>query len=236
MRTLQEIRDAIRHLSFAERKSLWEWFHELVGGGDFVAESAPAYGAAREAGYVTVEEYLELDDSGDVRYEYVAGEVFAMSGPSLRHTRIVGNVFNAFSEHLRGKPCEAFVAHARVHIRHQRNQFYYYPDVVVACDVEEQAQEKRDLEGSRLVVEVLSPSTARIDRGEKAWSYRQIPTLEEYVLIAQRGPEVTIFRRSENWQPIVINSLDAAAELRSIGLSLPLARIYERVMWANETR
>jgi len=77
---------------------------------------------------------------------------------------------------------------------------------------------------------VLSPSTEKIDRREKALNYRQIATLEEYVLIAQNRPRVEIQRRADEWRPTFVTSLDATAEFNSIGLSLPLTQIYEGVL------
>ncbi len=85
----------------------------------------------------------------------------------------------------------------------------------------------RDVSNPRLVVEVLSPSTRRIDKHEKAMNYRSIATLEEFVLIEQKRPEVIIQRRSEEWTPQVLTSLEDVAEFRSIALSLELQRIYE---------
>ena len=82
----------------------------------------------------------------------------------------------------------------------------------------------------RLIVEVLSPSTERTDRREKASNYRQIPSLEEYVLVTQRKAEVTICRRSDHWAPLILSSLEDTVEFRSIELSLPLGQIYEGVL------
>ena len=79
------------------------------------------------------------------------------------------------------------------------------------------------------MIEVLSPSTARFDRREKVASYREIPSIEEYVLVAQKPAHVLIYRRAEQWKPQVIESLDGVLDLRSVGLALPVARIYEGV-------
>ena len=79
----------------------------------------------------------------------------------------------------------------------------------------------------RLVIEVLSPSTARTDRQEKAVNYREIPSLEECILVAQKNALVTIYRRAQEWRPVILDSPDGVLELRSIGLELPLATIYE---------
>jgi Uma2 family endonuclease len=79
----------------------------------------------------------------------------------------------------------------------------------------------------KVIVEVLSTSTAGVDRQEKRIAYREIAELEEYLIVAQESAQVTIFRRSESWQPVILDSLEESLELRSVGLTIPLAQIYE---------
>ena len=190
-----------------------------------VAEPGAAYGARVERGLMSIEEYLKFEEGTPIRHEYVAGEVFAMSGGSRKHALIAGNVFAAFHAHLRGSPCSSFINDFKLHLDVNESKFFfYYPDVMVAC--EPQADD-RFCTNPRLIVEVLSPSTEHTDRREKASNYRQIPALEEYVLVAQRMAEVTIYRRSEHWSPLILSSLGETAEFRSIELSLPLGQIYE---------
>jgi Uma2 family endonuclease len=104
------------------------------------------------------------------------------------------------------------------------DDIFYYPDIMVACG--HIGIEKYYLSNPTLIVEVLSPSTESIDRREKALHYRQISTLEEYVLVAQDAPEVTIYRRADEWALSTLRALQDVAEFRSIDLSLPLAEIY----------
>ena len=125
----------------------------------------------------------------------------------------------------RGGPCRTYVQDVKIRLTVGRDEIFYYPDVSVACGPQD--LEKVFLTDPKLIVEVLSPSTERVDRGEKSLNYREIPALEEYVLIAQHKPEVTLYRRSEDWRAQVLIQPDAAAELRSIALTLPLDRIYE---------
>ncbi len=105
---------------------------------------------------------------------------------------------------------------------------YYYPDVMVACGAH--ALERNALQDPKLICEVLSPFTARIDRREKALNYWQMLSLEEYVLVEQDQHEITIFRRAENWAARLLIGADAIAEFQSIGLSLPMAQIYDGVL------
>lgn len=171
-----------------------------------------------------VEDYLKYEADGRVRHEYIAGEIFAMTGASVEHNRIAGRIFNAFANHLRGGPCEAYMSDVKVRLKNNMEDIFYYPDVMVACGRE--GAEKYYIRNPKLIVEVLSPTTEAIDRREKSLHYRQIPSLEEYVLVAQDNCEVTIQRRSEEWQPTILTSPTMTAEFRSIGFSLPLAQIY----------
>lgn len=176
---------------------------------------------------LSVEGYLAYEADGRLRHEYIAGEIFAMTGASLEHNIIAGNLFNAFSNQLRGGPSRAFMADFKVRLKNGMDDIFYYPDVMVACGHE--GIEKYYLTNPTLIVEVLSPTTEAIDRREKALHYRQLPALEEYALVAQEGNEVTLYRRASNWGCSVVRTLDAIAEFHSIGLSLPLAMIYEGV-------
>jgi Uma2 family endonuclease len=171
-----------------------------------------------------VEDYLAYETDGRLRHEYLAGEIFAMTGASLEHNIISGNLFNAISNHLRGGPCRAFMSDFKVRLKIGMDEIFYYPDVMVACG--QGGIEKYYLTSPVLIIEVLSPSTEAIDRREKALHYRQIATLEEYALVAQDGCEVTLYRRTDEWGLITLRALEELAEFRSIGLSLSLEEIY----------
>lgn len=118
-----------------------------------------------------------------------------------------------------------YMSDVKVKLQVNRDVHVYYPDVMVVCDRD--PQEDRYLENPKLIVEVLSTSTAGVDRHEKRVAYRGIAALVEYVIVAQNLTEVTVFRRDENWEPKVLESLDATLELRSIDLRLPLSQVYE---------
>jgi Uma2 family endonuclease len=223
--TLQDIQQAIDRLSPTERYSIAMWILESRGPGDHVAEPAGAYNAAPEIRLLSVEDYLELEMGATTRHEYVAGEIFAMCGASVAHNLIIGNVHRAFANHLHGGPCRTFLSGYKVRLKINRDEFLYYPDVMVACGRE--GVEKYFLRNPKVIIEVLSPSTEGTDRREKFINYRRIPTLEEYILIAQDTPEVTIYRRSTEWKPTVLTALEAIGEIQSIELSLPLAQVYD---------
>ena len=128
---------------------------------------------------LTVEEYLDVEDSLAWRHEYVAGETYAMSGESRRHNRIVGNVFARLWADVRGGPCRVSVNGVKL----RTADVVYYPDVMVACGPE--PADPRLEEAPCLVVEVLSPSTERTDRREKAMVYHGIPSLGAYLVVEQ---------------------------------------------------
>ena len=226
MNTLQDIQHAIGQLPFGERVTLLEWVLESSPLSYHVAESAPAYAAAPAGvSFMTVDEYLKWEEHSPINHEYIAGQIFAMTTPVLRHQAILGNLHAAFHAHLKGGPCKAYVSNIKVQLKVDRADIVYCPDVLVACGPQE--MEQPIPQDSRLIVEVLSPSTQSIDRREKLLNYRFIPSLEEYVIVAQRTQCVTVHRRSEEWRPIVAEAPDAGIEFRSIGLTLALTSLYE---------
>lgn len=119
------------------------------------------------------------------------------------------------------------MADVKVRLNLANDDIFYYPDVMVACDPRD--TDKFFKRFPKVLVEVMSESTERIDRREKRWSYQQIETLEEYVLVAQDRMEVTVFRRANSWKPEVFNKLDQSLSLTSLEFSLPLSGVYEGV-------
>lgn len=229
MNTLHEIKRAVKSLSPVDRAQLLDWMAVHLDVGLFVTEPPMAYGAvALERDFYSVEEYLELEDKNTMAYEYVAGRIYAMAEPSEAHEIIVDNLLVLLKAHVHGGPCRVHSAERRILFECRGDDIAYRPDVWVGCG------EKRNSAGvlvgePRLVIEVLSPSTARIDRREKAVAYREIPSLEECVLVAQKDAQVTIYRRAEEWNRIVMQSTGDVLELRSVGLALPVAQIYRGV-------
>ncbi|MEO5957516.1 MAG: Uma2 family endonuclease [Opitutaceae bacterium] len=177
--------------------------------------------------YFSVEDYLKLEADGQVRHEFIGGRVHAMAGASERHNLIAMNVSNAFFNHLRGGPCKAYMADFKVRLEINREDIFYYPDVMVACMRE--GVEKYFLRYPKAIVEVLSPSTEAIDRREKLLNYAQIASVMEYAIVAQDTREVTLHRRDEQWRPVLLTAPESPVEFRSLKLTLPLAQIYEGV-------
>jgi len=173
---------------------------------------------------LSVEAYLEGEERAEVRHEYLAGEVYAMTGASAPHNIISGNLFAALHAHLRGDPCRVFMNDMKVRLALMREDYFYYPDVMVASLPADNARYWR--EQPKLIVEVLSESTERIDSREKLFAYRNIEALEEYVLLAQDRREATVYRRADGWGACRLGG-DDLLELASVGLTVPLAQLYE---------
>jgi Uma2 family endonuclease len=224
MKTLSEIQLALERLSKAERQVMADWFREFTEMQFGVQEPQAAHAEA-EPLVMTLDEYLDFEGDSEFRHEYVNGSIYAMSRPTMAHMRITRELLFAVGNHLRGGPCEVFSENALLHIRTEADEIMYYPDLMVLCQPDKVGPHyARD---PKLVCEVLSPSTQRIDRREKAMTYRRGASLEEYVLVAQDKHQVAVHRRQEDWQPRLYEGPQTFAEFRSIGLSLPLAQIYE---------
>jgi len=184
--------------------------------------------AALKADFLTVEDYLAGEEASPLKHEYINGAVYAMAGTSREHHDIAQNLYRAFHARLRGGPCRAHVAEVKLRLNIQQQDIVYYPDVMVGCDARD--TERLYLRFPKLLVEVTSESTERVDRHEKRLAYQTVETLEEYVLVAQDRPEVTVFRRANNWRAEVFSRADEGVALRSIDLELPLSMIYEDVL------
>jgi Uma2 family endonuclease len=172
--------------------------------------------------------YLEAERKSEVRHEYVDGAIFAMSGTSIRHSRIALNLASALLAHLRGKPCIVVMESVQVHVA--RAKAYYYPDIAVSCppDGKVTADAGHELEQPTLLVEVLSDTTEGIDRREKLHNYRRLRSLQEYVLVSQDRREVEVYRRQGDvgWLRLIYGP-DEDLDLPSLGLVLPMAALYE---------
>lgn len=175
-------------------------------------------------------EYLAFDRQAETKHQYVAGEIFAMTGASWRHNLIVANLIIEIGSQLREGPCRVLPSDLRVAVAAEGP--FFYPDVVGLC------AEPRFLDGERdtllnpeLVVEVLSPSTEAFDRGLKFAHYRAVPSLREVLFVAQDGRRAEqLSRRDEgHWLLTDHAGPDAAIELVSLGCRVELARIYDKV-------
>lgn len=174
----------------------------------------------------SVEDYLETEKLSPVRREFVVGEIYAMAGASDNHNRIVRNFINSLSRIPDDSPCETFFGDIKVRVT---KNVYYYPDVLVSCEKDPENPYFRN--APILIIEVTSPSTEHIDRREKLIFYQQIPSVQEYVVVAQDKINVEVHRRQPNggWITYYFNHEDKEIEFQSVGLTVALTDIYRRV-------
>lgn len=178
---------------------------------------------------MTVEEYLEWEAKQELRHEYIDGEIFAMTGGSIPHNSIALNFYRTIYPHLRQRGCEAYVSDVKVQA--SKNSRYFYPDLVVTCDTED-LQSRDFIQSPKVIVEVLSPSTASYDRGDKFKYYRQILSLQEYVLVDSEQVSVEVYHRGEGKMWLYYAYTDGdEIELSSIEfkVQVPIGLLYEGV-------
>lgn len=184
--------------------------------------------AVSDRQYLTSQDYLDWEEKQAIKYEYVDGEVFAMTGGTIPHNDLAVNLTTPLKNHLRGKGCKVSMADAKVGVSECGP--FHYPDVMITCD-------KRDKRAIRviyypcLIVEVLSPSTEAKDRGKKFQNYRRISTLKEYVLISSEQKVIECFRLNEKgvWELYTYLEGDEV-ELKSVDFSCSIEVIYEEVI------
>jgi Uma2 family endonuclease len=180
------------------------------------------------AGYLkTPEEYLAAERIAEQRHEYLSGALYAMAGTSRDHERIAINICGELRAQLRGRPCEVLASNIKVRIHKEAAQFFYYPDATVDCG--SAAGDSLFAEQPRVIFEILSPETERIDRVEKFYNYQTLPSLLTYVLVDQLRLAVTVYRRTnDEWAVELLTKKEDILKLPEIECSLPLNAIYER--------
>ena len=182
---------------------------------------------------MTFEEYLEWEAQQDIRYEYVNGEVFAMTGGTIPHNDLALNFYTAVRPHLRSRGCRANVSDVKLQVSPRSR--YYYPDVIVSCDPEDM-NARKFIQHPKLIVEVLSPGTSGKDRDEKFTAYLKIPTLQEYILIDSQKIFVERYCRGEGRMWLYYSyTAGETITLSSIGFDLPIALLYENVGFETAT-
>ncbi|MET4082721.1 Uma2 family endonuclease [Pedobacter sp. UYP30] len=189
-------------------------------------EPAVAY----RKGRMTIEEYLEMENSADAKHEYYMGEVFAMSGAKMPHNKITSNLLIAVGVKLKGKKCNPYGSDARIHI--EANTLFTYPDISIICgEVIILNNDDYNVLNPTVIIEVLSKSTKNYDRGEKFKLYRAIATLKEYILIDSESIHIEIFRLNENnhWELQEYNSLNETVIIKAIDETITLSEIYDGV-------
>lgn len=188
--------------------------------------------------HLTPEEYIDLErkmlpGSEIIRNEYLRGELIAMSGASRAHNLITSNISGELRAQLKSRRCETYTNEMRVST--PLTTSYFYPDVVVVCGELRFEDDVFDtLLNPIILMEVLSPSTEAYDRGEKFAHYRQLTSLQEYILVAQDQVRVEHYLRQEKqWLFTDFQKLEETLFLPSIQCELLLREIYERVTFPD---
>lgn len=181
--------------------------------------------------HLTISDYAALERETETRYEYHNGEVNAMSGGTLAHGLICGNVFGELRTVLRkqGKACTPTTSGVKLHI--QATNRFLYPDAMVICDkLKPSEAEPNAVTNPTVIFEVLSKGTAGYDRGEKFYHYRQIDTLQEYILLEQDKPELEMYRRQSGlWDIVRFSGYESSLYIPSLDTNLKLSELYRDV-------
>lgn len=183
--------------------------------------------------YLTVEQYLALEEETHYKSEYIDGWVRAMIGPTLRHNLVKGNCFLALGNFLKGKSCRPFDSDTKVRIDRKGMKRFYYPHVQVVCESNQQTSVFQDT--PVMIIEVLSPSTRRYDLDEKMTAYLGIPSLQYYMVLEQHQPIAIIMRRAaKGFLREEVQGIDAKIELPWLGYSMTMRDIYDGVEFTDD--
>jgi len=177
---------------------------------------------------ISPEEYLAGENNSDVKHEYDNGYVVAMVGASRSHNLIALTLASEIKRHIKNKPCRTYISDMKVRIQTKDNDLFYYPDVMVSCDENPPSEYYEDK--PVVIIEVLSPSTETRDKLEKLSAYSNIPTLVEYLTIAQDKAEVHRYAISEDSTLLTVYKDGDTVELTSIDFSISVKDIYADVV------
>lgn len=180
---------------------------------------------------LTAQEYLDWERQQEMRHEFINGEIYAMTGASRSHNLICSNLVAALHSQLRGKPCEVYVNDMRVKV--SITGMYTYPDVVIACDKPAFEDQQIDtLLNPLLIIEVLSHSAEGYDRGAKFLHYRNLPSLQDYLLVSKHEIRIEHYTRQVDhcWLLTEYQQSDERIAFDALGCSVLVQDVYERVM------
>jgi Uma2 family endonuclease len=194
----------------------------------------PTLPITERGGRIAPAEYLAAERRAATHSEYVNGKAYAMAGASREHVTIVANLAYLLVGQFKGRPCMAFTNDMRLKVT--ETGLYTYPDVAALCSEPEFEDAEQDtLTNPSLIIEVLSDSTERYDRGNKFAHYRRLTSLHDYVLVSQHRPLVEHFtRHGEEWILRMGEGLEASLPLPAMGCELPLADIYDKVSFGRD--
>ncbi len=179
---------------------------------------------------LTEAEYLQMERAADFKSEFFDGEMFAMAGGTPEHSLIATNVAREFGNRLRGRPCVAYNSDLRIKV--EATGLNTYPDLSIICGPLQFSEGTNDTAvNPSVLVEVLSDSTEAYDRGRKFAHYRQIPTLNEYLVVSQKEPRIERFVKQSNGQWVLseASGLDGSLDVPSLGITISLGEVFTNV-------
>ncbi len=183
---------------------------------------------------LTPEQYLAIERKAEFKSEFYDGEMFAMAVASMEHNSLKDNLIVQIGSRLWGGRCRTFSSDMRVKV--SRTGLYTYPDIVIVCGKPEVEDDVMDtLLNPQVVIEVLSDSTQKYDRGKKFRHYKQIASFREYVLVSQDEPVVEQFVREPDgkWSQATVEGLDGEFAFASVPVRVPLRDIYAGVAFPD---
>jgi Uma2 family endonuclease len=187
--------------------------------------------------YVSPEEYLALERESIERHEYFDGEIFLMTGSSLNHAAIAGNISAALHARLKGRDCRALQSDMRVYI--PKTGLYTYPDVLVVCGKPQLLPDAHldTVTNPVLIVEVLSSSTEGYDKGVKFDNYRSLESLREYLLISQDSKKAIRYTKQADGSWILMDFIGDATEIELVSIEcvLTMDDIYDKVEFGEQS-
>lgn len=189
----------------------------------------------QQPAHMTESEYLAFERESGIKHEYINGEIFAMTGATENHNLISVNILTTLKSQLSGKGCKVYPADMRVRV--QETGEYFYPDASAVCEKAQFAEGVFDsLINPDLIIEVLSSSTERFDRGKKFQIYRKIASLREYILIAQDKPHIERYalNHAGKWELTDVIGLDSSLKLISVECTLDMKEVYDLVIFTSE--
>ena len=187
-----------------------------------------------DTGKMTAAEYLAFEEAATEKHEYHAGEIFAMAGGSRAHSKIIAYLIGEMHNELSGGVCEVYDGSLKVRV--EAFNSILYPDLSVTGTGQGPSEQGIDVVMNPVfLVEVLSPSTAAYDRGQKFIQYQSLPSLKEYVVVEQSHPQVDVFQRVDGqWTSFRNHTrLDESVHFASLDVTIPMARIYRAVQLDN---
>ncbi len=181
----------------------------------------------------TVDEYLAYEQETGIKHEYIDGEIYAMTGGTGRHGLIASNMGGALYQRLRDNPCRAYSSDVKIHIS---NTKFVYPGVSVVCGEAQFADDEQSrLTNPVMIVEVLSPSTADYDRGQKFDFYKSVTSVQHYLLLEQNTLLARLYtRRDKGWFLQEFTDSDDELPLNALEITVPLRDVYLDVVFESD--